>query len=113
MIELVSEAKCITCDLCVDACPDDVFDRVDGGAPIIARQANCQTCYLCELYCPADALFVSSSLRPLAHKPVEAELEASGQLGSFRRAMGWQNAKPRGTDKDLSYRMFEGGIITP
>ena len=43
----------------------------------------------------------------------EAELAASGLLGSFRREMGWKNAKPRGTGGDLSYRIFESGSIVP
>ncbi len=57
MIELVSAARCIRCDSCVDACPDHVFDAVPGGVPVIARLDDCQTCFLrVELYCPVDAL---------------------------------------------------------
>lgn len=112
MIELVSEARCIECNLCVAACPDNVFDASPEGPPVIARKQDCQTCFLCELYCPVDALYVS----PMADvdDPVdEAELIANGQLGRFRSQMGWINAKPKGTHTDLTYRMFESGRVQP
>ncbi|BAY21404.1 4Fe-4S ferredoxin, iron-sulfur binding protein [Calothrix sp. NIES-2100] len=88
MIELVSESRCIQCNLCVNACPTNVFDIVPGGAPRIARQSDCQTCYMCELYCPADALYVD----PNAEESVSVDEEtliASGLLGSYRQKVGW------------------------
>ncbi|MDH7795467.1 MULTISPECIES: ferredoxin family protein [unclassified Beijerinckia] len=112
MIELVSESRCINCDLCVAACPDNVFDAVADAPPVIARQQDCQTCFLCELYCPADALYVSPLLVPDAQVN-EAELVASGLLGSFRREMGWRSAKPRGTHLDLTHRMFADNRVAP
>lgn len=106
MIEIVSESRCIQCNLCVKACPDNVFDEVENGAPVIARKGDCQTCFLCELYCPTDALFVSP-LRDQDDPRDEGELITNGEMGSFARVMGWKNAKPRGTHTDLTYRMFE------
>lgn len=106
MIELVSESRCIQCNLCVLACPDNVFEAVPDAAPVIARKGDCQTCFMCELYCPADALYVS----PVSDRddPVdEDDLVARNLLGGFARAMGWKNAKPRGTHTDTTYRMFE------
>jgi NAD-dependent dihydropyrimidine dehydrogenase PreA subunit len=88
MIELISTTRCISCDRCVEVCPMNVFDSVPGEAPVIARQSDCQTCFLCEAYCPADAMFVAAE----AHNSVEvneAELIASGLLGSYRRNLGW------------------------
>ena len=58
MIEIVSETRCIECDICVKVCPANVFDATDT-VPVIARQDDCQTCYLCEIYCPTDALSTS------------------------------------------------------
>ena len=112
MIELVSRERCITCQACVAACPENVFDKVPHRPPVIARPDDCQTCFLCELYCPVDALYVS----PLAdaHECVdERELIMTGLLGSFRREMGWNGGRPGGTDKDLTYRMFEDGRVAP
>lgn len=112
MIELVSQERCITCQACVSACPENVFDKVPHKPPVIARPDDCQTCFLCELYCPADALYVSPFAE--AHESVdEAELIAKGLLGGFRRAMGWEGGHPAGTDRDLTYRMFEEGRVAP
>lgn len=88
MIELVIEDRCTGCNACVAACPSNVFDRAEGGPPVIARQADCQTCFMCELYCRSDALYVhpdSVHARPVT----VAEAIASGTLGQYRRHSGW------------------------
>lgn len=88
MIELVSQDRCVSCNLCVEVCPTNVFDIEPGEAPTIARQEDCQTCFLCEAYCPADALYVA----PEAFKRVavnEQELIAKNELGAYRRNLGW------------------------
>ena len=104
MIELLSATRCIGCDRCVDVCPTDVFDRVPGAVPVIARQGDCQTCFLCEIYCPTDALHVA----PCAEGPTgisEAEVEAAGLFGSYTRALGWRRGKPGGSDDDPTFRI--------
>ncbi|TKC14717.1 4Fe-4S binding protein [Robertmurraya kyonggiensis] len=88
MIELVSESKCVKCNLCVKVCPTNVFDKVDNDIPVIARQDDCQTCFMCELYCPVDALYVA----PQADWNVsitEAVVENKGLIGSYREKVGW------------------------
>ncbi|MET0386854.1 MAG: 4Fe-4S binding protein [Polyangiales bacterium] len=103
MIELLSESRCTGCNLCVRACPTNVFEARPGDIPIIARPDSCQTCFMCELYCPVDALYVS----PLADQHVtvdEAALASADQLGSYSREMGWKSAKPFGADQDPTYR---------
>ncbi|MUG47242.1 ferredoxin family protein [Paenibacillus woosongensis] len=88
MIELISESRCVKCNLCVSVCPTDVFDLGADGTPVIARQDDCQTCFMCELYCPADAMYVS----PFAEgreKVREAALEERGLLGGYREKVGW------------------------
>src|ERR1700721_3091566 len=100
MIELVSAARCIKCDACVDVCPDDVFDRTPGGNPAIARLDDCQTCFLCELYCPVDALYVSP-LKDAREFVDEADLIARNLLGSYRRALGWKGIKASAALRDL------------
>jgi NAD-dependent dihydropyrimidine dehydrogenase PreA subunit len=112
MIELVSQDRCITCQACVAACPENVFDKVPHKPPVIARPDDCQTCFLCELYCPVDALYVSP-FADVHEKVDEKQLIASGLLGSFRRAMGWNGGHVGGTDQDLTYRMFEDGRVAP
>jgi NAD-dependent dihydropyrimidine dehydrogenase PreA subunit len=105
MIELVSDERCIRCDICVKACPTNVFDAVPDGAPVIARQEDCQTCFMCELYCPADALFVA----PQAEQAVasdEAGLIETGLLGSYRAAIGWGPGRVPGASRDQSFRLL-------
>jgi len=80
VIELVSADRCIKCDACVEACPDNVFDSSPGEVPTIARIEDCQTCFLCELYCPTDALYVSP-FRQERELVDEATLIARGLLG--------------------------------
>jgi NAD-dependent dihydropyrimidine dehydrogenase PreA subunit len=104
MIEVIDAERCTSCDICVNVCPTNVFDKTDG-IPVIARQSDCQTCFLCELYCPEDALFVS----PFADTPQSVNLETLRQnalLGSYRRAVGWTEETKDRRDIDRSYLLF-------
>jgi NAD-dependent dihydropyrimidine dehydrogenase PreA subunit len=104
VIEIVSQGRCIACDVCVRVCPANVFDPVPDAPPLIARQADCQTCFLCEIYCPVDALYVA----PNAEGPtgvVETEVEAAGLFGSYARALGWKRGRPGGTSNDPTFRL--------
>ncbi len=104
MIELVSEERCIRCDICERVCPAFVFDRDETGLPVIARQDACQTCFLCEIYCPTDALYVAEH----AHGPVAvdaASIEAAGLFGSYARALGWRRGRADGTRDDPTHRL--------
>jgi NAD-dependent dihydropyrimidine dehydrogenase PreA subunit len=104
VIEIVSAARCIGCNICVKVCPADVFDPVTDGAPVIARQDDCQTCFLCELYCPVDALFVDAQAEhSIAVR--EGDVEAAGLFGSYARAMGWNRGKPGGAERDPTFRI--------
>jgi NAD-dependent dihydropyrimidine dehydrogenase PreA subunit len=106
VIELVSEARCVKCDLCVKVCPTGVFEAVPDEAPRIARQEDCQTCFMCELYCPTDALFVA----PEADAPVpvrEQALADRGLLGSYRAAVGWGEGRTPGARHDASFRLLQ------
>ncbi|WP_454190873.1 4Fe-4S binding protein [Paenibacillus sp. Marseille-Q7038] len=87
MIELVSDSRCIGCNMCVKVCPTNVFDKTED-VPVIARQEDCQTCFICEAYCPVDALYVS----PYADEAIEVnelQLANDGVLGSWRKTIGW------------------------
>ncbi len=104
MIEVVSEDRCIRCDICERICPAFVFDRDASGLPIIARQDDCQTCYLCEIYCPTDALFVAER----ADGPtgiIAAEVEDRGLFGVYARALGWSRGRAGGADQDPTHRL--------
>jgi NAD-dependent dihydropyrimidine dehydrogenase PreA subunit len=105
MIELLSDKRCVACDVCVKVCPTNVFDAVPDAAPVIARQEDCQTCFMCELYCPTDALFVA----PEADNTIsvhEDTLENHGVLGSYRTAIGWGRGQSPTARIDASYRVL-------
>jgi NAD-dependent dihydropyrimidine dehydrogenase PreA subunit len=92
MIELVSEDRCIKCDVCIRVCPTNVFEHGEDRLPVIKRQDDCQTCFMCEAWCPTDALFVAPQTSPVADGSVyknEEWLIEHNLLGSYRREIGW------------------------
>lgn len=109
MIELVSAERCIGCDVCIRACPTNVFDRGPAGIPVIARQDDCQTCFMCEAWCPVDALYVAPSTTPEpAGSPSHDEraLVAGGLLGSYRRELGWGRGRTSTAARDETFRVL-------
>jgi len=105
MIELISDSRCIACNLCVPACPVNVFEAVPDSPPRIARQNECQTCFMCELYCPVDALYVSPNSEQI-ETPTEESLINTGLLGSYRRAVGWSKGNEQLRAADQSFRIL-------
>jgi formate hydrogenlyase subunit 6/NADH:ubiquinone oxidoreductase subunit I len=57
---------------------------------------------MCELYCPVDALYVAPEVEPLSHVD-EAELIASGVMGSYRRDIGWSKGQKPQAQEDASF----------
>lgn len=51
----VNEDKCIGCRACVDACPNNVLDLIDGISRVV-RPENCEECGLCEAICRQEAI---------------------------------------------------------
>ena len=49
---------CKACGVCIELCPDKVFDRDKLGFPVLARESACRQCLLCELHCPDFAIEV-------------------------------------------------------
>jgi NAD-dependent dihydropyrimidine dehydrogenase PreA subunit len=108
VIEVISGSRCIDCDICVDVCPTNVFDAVENGHPVIARQSDCQTCFMCEAYCPADALFVAPLAQPAPRPSAltdEATLEGEDRFGEYRRWLGWGHGRQPGPLRDNN-RLF-------
>lgn len=104
MIELVSDARCIRCDVCIRVCPTNVFEHGADRLPVIARQEDCQTCFMCEAWCPEDALFVAPQTTPVAADSIyrnEQELVERRLLGSYRRELGWSEDAENERDFDF------------
>jgi NAD-dependent dihydropyrimidine dehydrogenase PreA subunit len=109
MIEVVSKERCTGCNLCVNICPTNVFDENDGEAPIVARQEDCQTCFQCEVYCPFDALYVAPLREPAPADSEwrnEAQLIQAGQLGLYRRRVGWNREEPPVVPSDAEWSVL-------
>ncbi len=106
MIELVDDARCTRCNLCIRVCPMDVFDLVADGPPVIARQDSCQTCFMCEAHCPVDALYVAPLKAPAPAGSPHLDfggLVAGGVIGSYRaRSAGAKGARRRAPPKSSS-----------
>ncbi len=51
---MVDRSRCTGCGRCVDACPSDAIELVDGRAFI--RLIKCEGCGTCEETCPEDAI---------------------------------------------------------
>jgi 2-oxoglutarate ferredoxin oxidoreductase subunit delta len=49
---------CKACGICIDLCPEKVFDRDGLGCPVLARPEDCSQCLICELHCPDFAIEV-------------------------------------------------------
>jgi len=49
---------CKACGICIELCPEKVFDRDKLGDPVLARPEDCSQCLLCELHCPDFAVEV-------------------------------------------------------
>jgi 2-oxoglutarate ferredoxin oxidoreductase subunit delta len=49
---------CKACGVCVELCPEKVFDRDRLGEPVVARPEDCSQCLICELHCPDFAIEV-------------------------------------------------------
>jgi 2-oxoglutarate ferredoxin oxidoreductase subunit delta len=59
-------ALCKACGICIELCPDKVFDRDKLGYPVLARPDECSQCLLCELHCPDFAIEVRRRARKQA-----------------------------------------------
>ena len=51
---------CKRCGICIELCPQEVFERDDMGFPLIKNVGACTRCYFCELHCPEYAIEINS-----------------------------------------------------
>lgn len=106
MIEFIDESSCTQCGKCIEICPTDVFE-LSAAAVSIARKQDCTSCMNCELYCPDDAIYVSPLKDPEMGLD-RAAVIASGVMGSYRRALHWENGTgPSGTGDNWALQLRE------
>jgi 2-oxoglutarate ferredoxin oxidoreductase subunit delta len=66
---------CKGCGICIEFCPQAVFETNGHGRPVIAHPEKCTACHWCDTHCPDMAITV----RRLDQEEVE-ELEALEEL---------------------------------
>ncbi|MHB8124886.1 MAG: FAD-binding protein [Desulfitobacteriaceae bacterium] len=65
MSVIIDKQKCIGCGACLDECPTQALDLVDG--TIAVEEAKCTDCGICTESCPANALsLIASAAKPSA-----------------------------------------------
>ena len=66
----INENLCKGCDICIEFCPTDVFEKSDklnrNGyyLPVISREEACNGCLLCELMCPEFGIVITVKDKP-------------------------------------------------
>jgi 2-oxoglutarate ferredoxin oxidoreductase subunit delta len=66
----ISGNLCKGCDICIEFCPTDVFDKSDKlnrrgyYLPVVARVKDCTGCRLCDLMCPEMAIIIVEEQQP-------------------------------------------------
>ena len=66
---------CKGCGICIEFCPQGVFESNGQGRPIVVNPEKCTACHWCDTHCPDLAITV----RRLAPEEVE-ELEELSEL---------------------------------
>ena len=67
---------CKACGICINLCPEGVFDADDQAMPVIARPDDCTACLLCELHCPDFAIEVRRPVKKAAGKAASVTEDA-------------------------------------
>ena len=69
---------CKACGVCIELCPEKVFDRDKLGYPVLSRPEACSQCLICELHCPDFAIEVRRRERKGKTSAVEGADEGAG-----------------------------------
>jgi 2-oxoglutarate ferredoxin oxidoreductase subunit delta len=75
-------ALCKACGICIELCPDKVFDRDKLAQPVIARPEDCSQCLICELHCPDFAIEVRRRAKKQAKAVAAPELSRDALVGA-------------------------------
>lgn len=107
-IAVISDEKCIKCDVCRQKCRFDAI-VVDDDGNYSVDEHGCEGCRVCQLVCPADAIemkipeagFVKKSKTPygmLFHGELSAGRDNSGKMVTYLRELGAEEAQKNNLD---------------
>ena len=78
---------CKGCGICIEFCPQGVFEASGQGRPVIAHGDKCTACHWCDTHCPDMAITVRrldpeelEELEELAELAEQGALPAGGDL---------------------------------
>ena len=57
---VVDETKCIGCSTCIESCPNEVLESMDG-KPEAVRQDACEGCEVCVAVCEQEAIEIEET----------------------------------------------------
>jgi len=70
---------CKACGICIDLCPEHVFDATELGEAVVARPDDCSLCLLCELHCPDFAIEVRRREKKKGEQEADEAIEAHAE----------------------------------
>ncbi len=100
---------CKACGICINLCPEGVFDADDQAMPVIARPDDCTACLLCELHCPDFAIEVRRPVKKAAGKAALA-LDDADDAHSERVIAALAGRRPGEDDDERPVSGSEGGV---
>lgn len=108
LAEAVFVKRCTRCDACIEACPESILFRGDGGFPEVSfSQTGCTACGHCVEACSPDAL---------VRKPSQAGWSWQANIGATCLAMKKVECRVCGEICDAAAIRFKptlGGIASP
>lgn len=83
----IFETWCKGCGICIEFCPQQVFEANGQGRPVVAHGEKCTACHWCDRHCPDMAITVRrlepgevEELKELAELAEQGALPAGGDL---------------------------------
>jgi nitroreductase/NAD-dependent dihydropyrimidine dehydrogenase PreA subunit len=127
----VDEDKCNKCELCMQNCPFQCWEKNEEGYPILKENYACFSCYNCKIACPNNAISIIDSYHvdagvfrtepyplppelPLEPKDIEgnpAEWNEFEKLVFTRRSV--RNFKEISVPESIIQRILEAGRFAP
>ena len=83
----INEKYCKRCRICIEFCPQGVFEANGQGRPVIVHDDQCTACHWCDTHCPDMAITVRrldpeevEELKELTELAERGALPAGGDL---------------------------------